>query len=294
MSINVNWANPYADRKGSWLKGNLHTHTSPTSLCAQIPVKDCLDQYVKCGYDFVSISDHFGYHQNSHSRLTIIPGMEWNAEDGGSHTGIYSLNEDDINTAITIKQQPQLVEEMHKRDALIILNHPNWQMRSHYRREELSAVKYYDGIEIYNGVVERLDGAAISTDKWDYLLASGRRVLGFAADDSHNTTDIGLASIYVRAHSNSAADIMQAICQGNFFCSSGLVIDDISMNGSVITVTAEKAQEIQVRANGGTLIKRVYDNTICIDINDYKVNYLRFALFGPGSQMAWTQPFFLQ
>lgn len=294
MSIYVNWSNPYANREGQWLKGNLHSHTSPASMCAQILVSDCIDEYVKHGYDFVSISDHFSYKPTSDDRITIIPGLEWNSQSGGLHTGIYATDAQAVRSAIEIIKHEDLLRHMAATEALVILNHPNWQLRPHYRREELDAATHFDGIEIYNGVIERLDGAAIATDKWDYLLINGRKVLGFASDDSHAATDIGLASLRVRSKSRRLVDIMAAIKSGNFYCSSGAEISDIRMEKGIIEIESPDAEEIQVRADGGTLIRRVYDKSIKLKVSELGVTYLRFAVFGKGSSMAWTQPFFLK
>ncbi len=292
MSIQVDWSNPYADRNGTWLKGNLHAHTNPASLCAQILVEECISRYVQLRYDFISISDHFNYKPRVDERITIIPGMEWNAKDGGSHTGIYANSGEVVKAAIEIHDHNELLRYMSKTDALVILNHPNWQLRPHYRREEMLAATPYDGIEIYNGVIERLDGYSIATDKWDFLLAKDRKVLGFASDDSHAYGDIGLASIHVRSKSRNECDIMSAIKSGNFYCSNGVTIRDIHMTGGMIELSSPDAEEIHVRADGGTLIKRVMGNSIKIDMADYGVKYMRFALYGQGSAMAWTQPFF--
>ncbi len=195
MSTSVDWSNPYADRDGRWLKGNLHTHTSPASGCADISFSDCIDLYVAHGYDFVSISDHWAYTPHQDDRITILPGVEWNAEGGVYHTGVCSLDSSRLQAAMAVLDQEEMLRRCQGDDSLLIMNHPNWQLRSHYRREELERVTGYDGIEVYNAVIERLDGYAISTDKWDYLLARGRRVLGFASDDSHRKTDIGHGAI---------------------------------------------------------------------------------------------------
>ncbi|MCE5198016.1 MAG: hypothetical protein ABFD54_06310 [Armatimonadota bacterium] len=294
MSSNVNWSNPYAERDEKWLKGNLHTHTSPASACGEISVEDCVNLYVERGYDFMSISDHMVYNSHTDNRLTFIPGIEWNAREGGGyHTGVYSLNSNDLHAPITIPDQDTLLEQLAATDAIVILNHPNWQMRPHYRREELEQRRNYDGIEIYNGVIERLDGYPISTDKWDYLLAKGIKVLGFASDDSHRATDIGLGGIHVRAKSASPTDIVAAIKSGNFYASSGALIDDIRMQNGVIELESSDAQEIQLLADGGCMIQRVRDKSLKVDTRDLRVSYVRFAVYGSGSSMAWTQPFFL-
>ena len=294
MSSNVDWSNPYAGREGGWLKGNLHTHTSPASRCGEISLTDSVNLYVERGYDFVSISDHLTYTQHEDDRITILPGIEWNAKGGSSHTGVYSFDRADLEAAMELSDQKQLLNRLADTDSLIILNHPNWQLRPHYRREELEHLDSYDGIEIYNGVVERLDGYSISTDKWDYLLARGKKVLGFAADDSHRDPDIGLGAIYVRCPTRSAADIMSAIKRGNFYCSSGATISDIRMSDGIIDLETPDAQEIQARVDGGRCIHRVHDHSITLDTRDLNCSYVRFTIHANGSAMAWTQPLFLQ
>jgi len=57
MSIEVNWANPYEDRRGQWLRGNLHAHSSPASSCGKVPMDRLLAGYAEAGYDFLSVSD---------------------------------------------------------------------------------------------------------------------------------------------------------------------------------------------------------------------------------------------
>ena len=293
MSSNVNWSNPYATREGQWLRGNLHTHTSPASACGAISVEDCIDLYVKHGYDFISISDHCSYTHYQDERILIIPGVEWNAGHGGYHTGVYSLDAKDIEAAIALTDQDELLTQLADTDALVILNHPNWQLRPHYRREELEQKRNYDGIEIYNAVIENLQGYSISTDKWDYLLAKGIKTLGFASNDSHRASEVGHASIYVRSKTRSPKDILSAIKSGNFYASSGVIIDDIRLEDGVIEIETPDAQEIQVRVDGGVMPVRVKDKAIRLDTRELTAVYVRFAVFGKGSEMAWTQPFFL-
>jgi hypothetical protein len=293
MSISVNWSNPYEKRDGRWFKGNLHTHTSPASGCGKISIEDCLNLYVERGYDFVSISDHCTYTRYTDDRITILPGVEWNAEGGKFHTGVYSLAAADIKAAIKISDLDELLARFAGADVLIVLNHPNWQLNPHYRREELLERDNYDGVEIFNSVIEFLQGYAISTDKWDCLLARGKRVLGFASDDSHRAEHIGLGSIHVRAKSRSPKDIFSAIKSGDFYCSSGALIDDIRMQDGVIEIETPDAQEVEVRADGGKRIARVHDKSIRFDTREVKAAYVRFAVFGRGAAMAWTQPFFL-
>ena len=293
MSIAVNWANPYETRDGAWFKGNLHAHTGEGSPCGSVPSQRVLDLYGQAGYDFLAVSDHMYLNLPERSELTLIPGVEWNASKGG-HTGIYSLDLDTIRHAIDSEDHDLLLKSLSRPDTLVVLNHPNWQLVPHYRREQLYALGPFDGIEIYNGVIERLPGYAIATDKWDALLINDQRVFGFASDDSHVETDIGLAWIMVRSKACRPAPLLESMRHGNFYCSCGVVLSDIRREGNVITIESENAQEFHAIVDGGRCMARVSDAVIVYDVSGLDAVYVRFAAYGPGSTMAWTQPFFLR
>jgi hypothetical protein len=294
MTLDVNWTNPYARREGSWLKGNLHAHTAPGSPCGNLPLEKTLELYNRNGYRFLAISDHMVLSETSNEYgMTLIPGAEWNS-GRGEHTGILSADKSLFRQALTLENHEQLLEFLSKTDALVILNHPNWEAISHYRREQLAEKRFFDGIEIYNAVIERLTGYAISTDKWDYLLAQNRRVLGFASDDSHVEADIGRAWICVRSANSTARALLDAIRQGNFYCSSGVAFSDIRRDGNVVTVETENAEEIWAIASGGRRMASTNRPSMQFDMSSLDQGYVRFAAYGYGSSMGWTQPFFVE
>lgn len=290
----VNWKNPYANMKGAWLKGNLHTHTSPASQCSKIPLAESLALYSRKGYDFLSVSDHMTVSVCDHKRMTLIPGLEWNSEGGGEHVGLYSPDQGELAGAAGITDQKKLLRYMGlKKNSLVIMNHPNWGVDEHYERKTLLSRKPYHGVEIYNAVIERLSGTALATDKWDVLLSRGVRCLGFASDDSHTEGDIGNAWICVRAVIKTPQVIFDSIMEGNFYCSSGVVINDISMKGSIICIETRNAQEIHAVGINGRVLARTSEKKMKFDITGTE-DYVRFTAFGKGSTMAWTQPFFVK
>lgn len=292
MSNHVDWTDPYGDRRGRWYKGNLHAHTSPASECGQVALDRVLKLYAQAGYDFLAISDHMALTEAAGDKLAIIPGLEWNSA-AGEHTGIYALDRGILRRCLKIQDHRRLLKFLAGKEALVVLNHPNWQLSPHYRREQLRAKGPYDGIEVYNFVIERLQGCAISTDKWDDLLAGGRGVLGLASDDSHIEADIGGAAVFVRARRKSARDILDAIRRGNFYCScGGMRLSGIRRLGDVIAVAAEGGQEMQAVGEGGRVLARVKGPKISFDLSGWPTSYVRFTAYGPGSSMAWTQPFF--
>ncbi|MDD4558129.1 MAG: hypothetical protein PHX89_04170 [bacterium] len=289
----VNWSNPYANREGTWMRGNLHTHTSPASGCGRVPLDQTLTFYEDGGYDFLSICDHMKLTLAKSDRLIIIPGIEWNHPDGGRHVGLYSCIPSVLRPAITISDQEELLTRLSSRNSLLILNHPNWQLHPHYRREELLALTGYDGLEVFNGVIKRLEGYEISTDKWDYLLSNERRVLGFASDDFHIKNDLYAGWNVVRTESASPEAVFTALKSGNFYASSGVTLTDIYRENDYITVESADGEEIQAIGHGGRVLQIVKGCRITVDAGKWDTDYIRFTIYGIGSSMAWTQPFFL-
>jgi len=291
MHADVNWENPYLIRQGTWLRGSLHVHTKERSGCAASARSDMLSMYADAGYDFIAISDHMSYRKTSHRHLTVIPGVEWNSSRG-EHTGVYSLNEKLIESAIAISDQQLLLHRLAGEDALVVLNHPNWQEPPHYSREQLAEKRFFSGIEIYNAVIEVLEGQALSTDKWDFLLSRGQRVAGFASDDAHHTDQTAKGWLMVRAKSRDARDIFRSLREGNFHASTGVSFSEIWRDDSVVTVASPDAEEIHATGHNGRRLARVEGGFMEFDLSRNAGEYVRFTAYGRGARMAWTQPFF--
>jgi len=291
MTTRVNWANPYEENTGAWYRGNLHAHSSPASVCSEISMGDLLDGYVRAGIRFLAITDHRTVSEPRRDELILLPGMEWD-NSAGRHTNIIGLDKETVRQAAGITEQEQLLGSFGGKDTLLILNHPNWELTPHYRREQMAALEGFDGIEIYNHVIERLPGSALATDKWDYLLSTGKRVLGFANDDSHTAQDVGGAWNTVRAASPTPEAIFHALRTGNFYCSTGVVLSDIRVEGGEVVVESENAEEMEVIGHAGCRLHRARDKAIRFRPDPGVTRYLRFAAYGPGASMAWTQPFF--
>lgn len=288
----MNWMNPYKNRKGTWLKGNLHTHSGEGMTQEEI-----ISTYTRLGYDFLCISDHMKLttpRPPRGSRMLFIPGFEWNSKTG-DHMNLISFDRAAL-IASTKSQDPEAVlKKLAKKPVLVVLNHPNWREPPHYSREQLYArCPAAAGVEIYNGLVDFGSGTALSTEKWDYLLSRRQMILGFANDDAHSLKHIGQAWNVVRAASRTPRAIFNAISEGNFYCSTGVSFQDIRRDGTRITVTANDAQEIWAIGEWGSRLERVRAGTLTFDFATAQsayARYVRFVAFGNGAAMAWTQPF---
>jgi hypothetical protein len=184
---------------------------------------------------------------------------------------------------------------MKKKPVLVVLNHPNWQEPPHYSREQLWDRPSAAGIEIYNGLIDFSSGTSLATEKWDYLLSRGRKVLGFANDDAHRLPHIGNAWTMVRAAARTPQAVFKALRAGNFYCSTGVVFDVIRRKGSVIEVSSPNADEIWAVGEWGARMERVRKGRMTFDFSTVQsaaARYVRFVAFGKGAAQAWTQPFF--
>ncbi len=284
--------NPYTDLTGGeWIRGNLHTHT--TASDGSRPIQDVVSDYEARGYGFLMISDHdifTGPREHASvatATMTLIPGNEITAN------GPHLLH---VNGSRHIPPEPErqnVFDAISADSGFAIVNHPNWLADfDHCPIERMREWTGYTGLEIYNGTIGRLDGSPYATNKWDMLLSSGRRVWGFANDDSHlPERDVGLGwnTVYVRNRSVEA--IVDAMARGRFYASTGVTIDSIQVDGDTIRIVAPNAARIVALMQVGRRIAEVDGSSIEVRVPEDAL-YVRFECWGTGETFAWTQPFF--
>ncbi len=219
--------------------------------------------------------------------MIIIPGNEITID------GPHLLH---INPKKKIEPYPdrqKVLNEIHNDSNFAIICHPNWEEDfNHCPQELLESWNYYTGIEIYNGIVRRLPGNPCATDRWDLLLSQGKFVWGYANDDAHWEENFGVAWNVVQVKELTLDNIIQALKNGNFYASTGVEIQEISVKNSQIHIKTTNAKKIAVVVDYGRRIKEVNDNSLCFEIKDgFPYSYVRFELWGEGESQAWTQPF---
>jgi hypothetical protein len=290
-------SHPYENLTGGiWLRGNLHTHTTQSD--GTCDPQTVISHYASMGHDFLMLADHEvltaaeQFKQWDAHGMIMIPGLEI---AGGPHL-LYV----DADRAIAPRQPRQAIlnriaELARERGrGFAIMNHPNWESRfDHATLAQLQEWVGYAGIEIYNGVIGRLDGSPYALDKWDLLLSAGRRVWGYANDDSHRgAAEAGLGWNVAYVRERSVAGVAGALREGRFYASTGVVISQITVEGNRIRVETENADRIVAIRDIGRRIAVVDARSIEVEV-PAGARYLRFACWGRGEAMAWTQPFFV-
>lgn len=280
---------PYLSEVGAiWLQGNLHAHTLRSDGNAS--PQETVDLYARLGYDFLALSDHdilSDYAGLDPKGLLLLDGSEVTA--GGPH--VLAIGCANPLGAATDRQQ--VIDSIRAARGVAVMGHPNWERKfDHCAFAELKRLKGYAGIEIFNADVLRGPGSALATDKWDRLLSSGRKVLGFAHDDSHLQDMATRGWNMVLARDRTARSVLEALAAGSFYASSGVTITRISVEGSRLKMTAPDADAMAVVGEHGRRIifslgpELMFDSANCSD------PYFRVECFGRAGQMAWTQPFY--
>lgn len=291
----MGWLNPY-NTPGTWAKTNLHCHTE-ASACGETALDEILRLYELRGYQAVAITDHdrmsepppaaadgSGPRTEPPSPL-LLPGVEisW-----GSHLLA-------IGTSVMPKGTCQdVIDETNQLGGITVLCHPNFNTPNYWTLEAMLSLQNYHGIEIYNAVINRLDGSSLATEKWDCLLSGGRRVWGFASDDFHRPEDLGKAWNMVRVPSLKARSLLDALRKGAFYCSTGVEILDVVVQGDYIGVETWNAERVLFIGGEGRLL-HVADGSRASRFFDSRLYpYVRIEAEGRESAKAWSQPLFAQ
>ena len=152
------------------------------------------------------------------------------------------------------------------RTVLVHLNHPNfgWGVTA----DDLAHVLGEHFFEVYNGhrgVRNYGDADHKSSEQiWDYVLAlrlgklGGPPLYAFATDDAHNyhkeqsTANPGRGWIMVRAESLSPDVLLEAMIRGDFYATSGVVLEDVEAGKESLSVkvAAEPGVEYVIKFIG--------------------------------------------
>ena len=280
---------PYAELSGGqWLRGNLHTHTN-RSDGSRSP-QDVIDDYVRRSYDFLSISDHDVY---SDPREFDPKGMILIGGNEITGNGPHILHVNATSKVTPHRQRQQVINDINAGEGFAVVAHPNLFPNFEYTPiTQMQEWIGYVGVEIYNGISERLHGSAYCTNKWDMLLSQGRRLWGFAHDDSHIPEDIELGWNMVYVHEKTASGVLDALRAGRFYPSTGVTITGIKVMGNRVRIETADAQRIVALQD--TARRFAIANASAIEVEvPADAAYVRFECYGSGGRCAWTQPFFL-
>jgi hypothetical protein len=296
-----------------WYKGNLHTHT--TNSDGDSSPADVAGWYKDHGYHFLVLTDHnfFTDPQPLNTALSVpekfllIAGEEVtsSARSKPAHVNGFGIRElvqpaKDLDMPATLQKN---VDSIREAGGLPSVNHPNfrWAVTS----ADLLEVRNLNLLEVYNGhpqVHNRGGGGSESLEEmWDVLLTAGRRIYGIAVDDAHvfkrigkNLSNPGRGWVHVRASKLDAAEVLAALEAGDFYSSTGVVLDNVQSTARdlslTITASGDTRYSTTFHGSGGKLLATVHglNPTYAYQGNE---KYVRAVVHASNGDEAWTQPY---
>jgi hypothetical protein len=300
-----------------WYKGNTHTHTLNSD--GDSTPDEVVRWYREHKYNFLVLSDHnfltdvsglnavFG----AAEKFLLIPGEEVSDEFQKKPIHLNGLNLKELvkpqhGDSVTSTLQNN-VNAIRRVEGVPHVNHPNFHWA--FGANELKAIKNLRLFEIYNGhpTVNNLGGGGFPglEAMWDEILSAGMTLYGIAVDDAHNFKTPGDKTkptpghgwVMVRAARLAAADILQALEQGDFYASTGVTLSDYQTDEKAIRLTvAESPQSkytVQFIGRWGKVLQAVTTNPAVYTFSGDEF-YVRAKVSESNGKAAWTQPVFLK
>lgn len=158
-------------------------------------------------------------------------------------------------------------------------------------------------MEAYNYVCEEMCGRGHHEIYWDAMLYRGKKLWGFATDDSH-MAEFGHAWIEVKAKERTIPAILEAIRKGHFYATSGIRIFDASYSDGVVRISFDRPCDVVVQPNAKSgYITRAYENSAALVDGRRRFSaeipvrpgysYYRVELIDANGRKAYTNPIYV-
>lgn len=271
-------------RTGSFYKANLHCHTVLSD--GRWTKEQVKQEYQKRGYSVVAFTDHrhYGWHPELMDE-NFIPIAAFEADlnepfpPSGSFSRVrtYHLNFYDTDpanrTGFEAIQPPQrygdipalnaFLQKMSEDGFLCCYNHPYWSLQS---SPDYLPLQHLFAMEIYNHGCE-LDGLyGYAPQAYDEMLRAGQRIGCLATDDNHDCYAPGNPQCdsfggftMLRMPSLSYANVIGALQRGDYYASSGPLIDQLYVEGDTVWVRCSPVEKIYLVTEGRHCQMRLAD-----------------------------------
>ena len=295
------------DKPGRFYKGNLHTHSDKSD--GMLPPEELADLYRGAGYDFLAVTDHFRRRYGfpvTDTRPYRSEGFETllGAELHAPETG---LGEDWHILAVGLPPDfpargaseggPELARRAREAGAFVGIAHPAWYGLTLADAESLGEAAH--AVEVYNHSSlednDRSDGWYLA----DALLADGRRVNAYAADDAHlreGAWDAFGGWVEVRSEALEAGAILAALKAGHFYSSQGPEIQAVEVGEGSVVVRCSPARGVFLGGRGTARARALGEDVRECELSlaTFGGSYFRVTVMDAAGRRAWTNPIWLE
>ncbi len=299
-----------------WYKGNTHTHTLNSD--GDSHPDDVVKWYRSHGYQFVALTDHnvitsvdgLNALHGLDNRFLVIRGEEVTDRFESRPLHINGLNVSSLvapqggQSAVDVVQRN--VDAIRAAGGVPHINHPSfgWALSA----DELARIRNTKLFEIFNGhpQVNNMGGGGVPSLEamWDTILTRNIRIYGLAVDDAHHfkrhddrtASRPGKGWIYVRADTLTPNALLEAMERGDFYSSTGVELNDITVSSTEISVTVRETAwsryRIQFIGRGGAVLQESLSSPATYRFRGGE-GYVRARILESNGDMAWTQPHFI-
>ena len=320
-------------RNLNYYKANLHSHSTLSDGC--VTPEEMKAAYKEKGYSILAITDHnvFLVHNDlTEDDFLMLNGLEYNADpgDGSGRTCHFCAIAGSQDTVIQplfhrekycirgavearkfVKYDESLpdyervysaegISEMMKacRDAgfFVTYNHPCWSLE---RYPEYMGYEGMHAMEIVNYACVAMGYPEVNETVFDDMLTGGKRVLCSANDDNHSVGKDAFGGFtMIGARELSYKAITDALFSGNYYASTGALIDAIWFEDGVLHVEAPACKEIRVFTGArrawrkiGTADAPVTEAAFKLD-NPCRYDYVRVTVTDFDENQAFSQAYY--
>lgn len=157
------------------------------------------------------------------------------------------------------------------RDAgfFVTYNHPTWNGETY---ETYIAYENMHAFEIFNAGCYNGGYEEYNPRVFDDFLRSGKNIYCIAADDMHHKNEVGGGFVMIKADKLEYRTVMKALFDGQFYSSTGPLIEELYVDGDMVTIKTSPAKQI-IMSCGVRRLK-------CVKNNDGSpVTHAQFKIF---------------
>ncbi len=288
----MRFSNPFR-KKGRWYRGNLHSHTTESD--GKLTPTEVVEFYRSRGYDFLCLTDHEKVSDPGglcSDEFLVFTGVETSPKESSHH--IVGIGIHELGPVEKFDKAQETIDNLASMGGIVFIAHPYW---SALTDDDINQLGNVAGIELYNTGCEVEIGRGFSTIHWDNLLASGMPLDGFAVDDAHRYTDDAPGGwVWVRARNLTERDIVGGIRKGDFYSSTGPLLEGITVEDDKIHVISSPVDTITFHSRGpsGNSVHRIGEGMLTHASHTFKPEhrYIRVECVDGGGRMAWANPIY--
>lgn len=273
-------------------KANMHSHS--TFSDGKLTPEQLKEAYKSRGYSVFAFSDHITVTEHNDLRdpdFLPLSSAELDVSEQGIanfnvrksfHFNIISRNPEHFEQVkyssknFSIEYINSIIKDAKEKNYFVTANHPNWAL---FTEDEFLQIEGLNGFELYNCITANFGGALSFTPEiYLYLLRKGKRIYPIGADDNHsfcmpfehpNNDSFG-GFTYILSDKLDYDSIIDALDNGNMYCSTGPQIFEISAEDDEIFIKTSDVKQITILSeNGKAFSKRAETNQ---SINEFSCN----------------------